>query len=264
MAALEDGWYLVEELDPQTFAIGEPLYGQQNWSYLLVGGARSLLFDTGSYLGDITGAVGRRAMGPLTVLPSHMHYDHLGNVTRFGHVALPDLPVLREAARGGTVTPPDWLFLGEHESREAPSFAVAEWLAPDGWIGLGGRQVQLIHTPGHSPDSVSLWEPARDRLLAADYLYRGPLYVQTPGALLRDYLATARRLLALTGEGTAIFGAHADAPTAPRLGRSDLAALAALLEALVVNPPTIAEDETATLDVAPGLGLILGATALRE
>lgn len=264
MATLEDGWYLVEELDPRTFAIGEPRYEQQNWSYLLVGTARALLFDTGSYLGDITGVVARRAPGPLSVLPSHMHYDHLGNVTRFAHVVLPDLEVLRACAEGGRVTPPEWLFLGAHENRTAPGIEVKEWLAPDGWIDLGGRRVQLLHTPGHSPDSVALWEPERDRLLAADYLYRGPLYAQTPGASLADYLATARRLCAITGPATAIFGAHADAPTAPRLARADLEALVRRLEGLQAAPPALTGEATRTYEVSPALSLILGAGALAQ
>jgi len=264
MTALEDRWYLVEDLDPRTFAIGEPNYEQQNWTYLLVGSERSLLFDTGSYLGDITGVVARRTKGALTVLPSHMHYDHLGNVMRYSPVVLPDLPCLRACAEGNQVTPPEWLFLGAHEDRTAPSFEVSEWLALDSWIDLGDRQVQLLHTPGHSPDSVSLWEPARDRLLAADYLYRGPLYAQTPGASLEDYLATARRLSGIVGPATAIFGAHANAPTAPQLARADLDALVRRLEELQAAPPALTGEATITYDVSPAMSLILGAVALPQ
>jgi glyoxylase-like metal-dependent hydrolase (beta-lactamase superfamily II) len=208
--------------------------------------------------------VARRAKGKLTVLPSHMHYDHLGNVTRYSPVLLPDIPCLRACTEGDRVTPPEWLFLGSHENRTAPTFEVTEWLALDGWIDLGGRRLQLLHTPGHSPDSVSLWEPARDRLLAADYLYRGPLYAQTPGASLADYLATARRLCGLIGPATAIFGAHADAPTAPRLSHTDLDALVRRLEKLQAAPPELTGDQTRTYEVSPAMSLILGAVALSD
>jgi len=261
-AALEDGWYLVEQLDAGTFAIGEPRYEQQNWSYLLVGEERSLLFDSGSYCGDITGVVARRARGERTILPSHMHYDHLGNIERFGRAALADLPELRACERDGTVTPTETLFLGARENRTAPVFQVTEWLEPGGWIDLGGRRLQLLHTPGHSPDSVSLWEPARDRLLAADFLYRGPLYAQTPGASLADYLAAAQRLLDIIGPSTAIYGAHADAPTAPRLAHGDLAAVACLLAMVAADPPALEGAETRTYEISPHLQLILGAGAL--
>jgi glyoxylase-like metal-dependent hydrolase (beta-lactamase superfamily II) len=258
---LEDGWYHVEPLDEQTFAIGEPRYHQQNWSYLLIGGHRSLLFDTGSYHGDITGVVRRRVHGSLTALPSHMHYDHLGNVTRFDHVALPDLPVLRACATGSLVTPGSQLFLGKSENRRPPAFKVTEWLAIGDSIDLGGRRLQILHTPGHSPDSVSLWEPERNRLLAADFLYFGGLYAHTPGASLAEYLSASRRLRALIRDDTAIFGAHGDdlpgeQPSPPRLTAADLAALVACLQALRGNPPALMPGETGKVDVSSRMHLL--------
>ncbi len=269
--ALEDGWYAVRDLDADTFAIGEPLYEQRNWSYLIRGAERALLFDTGSYYGEIAPVVARRWSGPLVVLPSHMHYDHLGNVGRFDHVALPELPVLRaceaRGAPGGRVTPTDALFLGEDEGREPPEFAVAEWLAVGSEIDLGGRVLRLLHTPGHSPDSVSLWEPGRDRLYAADFLYPGQLYAQTPGASLVDYLLAARAVAELIGPATRILGAHGlegppDAPPLPELAPADLAALIVRLEAVLAEPPALDGGETVTLPVSAALELIVGPGAL--
>ena len=264
---LGDDWYHVEQLDEQTFAIGEPRYHQQNWSYLLIGGDRSLLFDTGSYFGDITAVVERRRHGALTALPSHMHYDHLGNVTRFSHVALADLAILRACASGGRMTPESQLFLGKSEDRTPPTFDVAEWLAIDEWIDLGGRRLQLRHTPGHSPDSASLWEPDRNRLFAADFLYCGALYAQTPGASLADYLATSRGLRSLINDDTAIFGAHGDArpgdpPIPPRLTGSDLGALISCLEMLRRQPPVLEPGQTQAIDVSPRMHLIIGSESL--
>jgi len=264
---LEDGYYQVEALDAGTFAIGEPLYEQQNWSFLLMGAERALLFDTGSYFGDITGVVGRRVRGPLTALPSHMHYDHLGNVLRFDHVALPDLPVLRACATGGEVEPTETLFLGVHEDRRAPRFPVAEWVPIGATIDLGGRQLELLHTPGHSPDSVSLWEPARDRLYAADFLCRGQLYGQTPGARPAEYLATARRLAGMITPGTAIYGAHGNAGDGrpsepPLLDSGDVAALIRRLEALEADPPALRGDQTVIVPVSGRVEMVVGADAL--
>ena len=265
---LEDAWYHVEQLDERTFAIGEPRYHQQNWSYLLVGDNRSLLFDTGSYFGDITAVVERRSHRALTALPSHMHYDHLGNVTRFSHVALADLAILRACANDGRVTPNNQLFLGKSEDRTPPTFGVAEWLAIDDWIDLGGRRLQLLHTPGHSPDSVSLWEPDRNRLFAADFLYCGGLYAQTQGASLAEYLATSRGLRSLINDDTAIFGAHGDArpgdpPSPPRLSAADLSALILCLEALRAKPPVLAPGEARNINVSPRMHLLFNAQALK-
>lgn len=268
-AGLEDGWYAVRPLDEDTLAIGEPLYAQRNWSYLIRGTRRALLFDTGSYLGDITGVLSRHARSAVTVLPSHMHYDHLGNVERLAPVSLPDLPCLRACADGGAVTPTERLFLGEDENRAPPRFTVSEWLPIGATIDLGGRELTLLHTPGHSPDSVSLWEPRRDRLYAADFLYPGPLYAQTPGASLRDYRDAARTLAATIGPETRILGAHGAAgpagdPPLPLVSRADLEALVARLDGLMTDPPALAEGQTVTLAVSPALSLILGAEALPD
>ena len=120
---LEDDWYAVQKIDERTFAFGEPLYQQQNWSYLFVGETGTLLFDTGSFCRDITGVVERRARGPLTALPSHMHFDHLGNVTKFDSIAVADLPMLRDCVNDGLLTPTEELFLGAFEGNTGPQLS---------------------------------------------------------------------------------------------------------------------------------------------
>ena len=226
----EDDWYAVQEIDADTFAIGEPLYHQQNWSYLMTGEDRSVLFDTGSFSRDITGVVGRRVKGDLTVLPSHMHFDHLGNVEKFDQVVLPDLDVLRACVTNGMMTPIEVLFLGAFENNTAPTFAVSNWIEIGSEIDLGGRRLSVHHTPGHSVDSISLLDRERNQLFAADYLYSGELYAQVPGASLPEYLRVAEELLGLVDTGTEILCAHGnagpdDAHSAPALTVQDLTAL---------------------------------------
>ena len=261
------GWYAVRPLAPGLTAIGEPRYHQQNWSYLIEGRDRALLFDTGSFMGNIAPVVAGLTEKPLRVLPSHMHYDHLGNIHRFDDICLPDLDVLRACARDGVVTPTDELFLPQSEGRVAPSFAVADWLPIGARIDLGGIELGLVHTPGHSPDSVSLWWTEAQVLLAADFLYHGPLFAQVPGASLSDYLATARDLQGRLGDDTVIFGAHGDADdpetaTAPTLGTVHLEALVACLEAIRRAPPDL-ETGTAEVTVSPEITLVLNVAALK-
>jgi len=240
------GWYKIVKIAPGLHAIGEPRYEQQNWSYLIEGAARALLFDTGSFFGNIAPVIYHLTDLPLAVLPSHMHYDHLGNIHRFETIHLPDLPVLRACAVDGLVTPTETLFLGEYENRRPPGFRVAEWLVPGTRIDLGDRHLDLLHTPGHSPDSVSLWWAEANILLAADFLYPGGLYAQVPGASLPDYLATTGALLTRAGPRTRIFGAHGDADDPgcaipPQLGTQELEALETTLLALRNTAPAARE-----------------------
>ena len=260
-------WYKVIPLGNGITAIGEPRYHQQNWSYLICGTERALLFDTGSYYGDITPVVASLTDLPLIVMPSHMHYDHLGNILGFERIVLPDLPILRACATGAQITPTETLFLGRSEDRTAPTFAVDSWLPIGADIDLGGITLHLLHTPGHSPDSVSLWWAEGRTLFAADYLYHGPLYAQVPGADLPAYLATARVLQDLLPSDVRILGAHGkadgyDTAQAPTLGSCALADLIACLERISATPPTLT-DCKAELPVTDGMTIIVGADALK-
>ncbi len=265
----EDDWYAVQKIDERTFAIGEPLYHQQNWSYLFVGETGSLLFDTGSFCRDITGVVDRRARGPLTTVPSHMHFDHLGNVTKFDNIVVADLPMLRACVQDGLLTPTEEMFLGAYEGNDAPSFAVSSWIAIEDVIDLGDRQFQILHTPGHSTDSISLFSRDENRLFAADFIYPGDLYGQVPGASLPDYLEHAERIRELIDDGTEIFCAHGDIDeagehSAPLLGRSDVEALRSGLEQIRSDAASWPDEPQWRIEISPRLSLIISPEAVAD
>lgn len=265
----EDDWYAVQQIDERTFAIGEPLYQQQNWSYLIVGETGTLLFDTGSFCRDITGVVERRLCGPLTALPSHMHFDHLGNVTKFDRVAVADLPVLRNCVQHGLLTPTEELFLGSYEGNTAPSFEVSRWVAIGDVIDLGDRRYEVLHTPGHSVDSVSLYSREENRLFAADFIYPGGLYGQVPGASLPEYLECALRLCELLDDETQIFCAHGDVAedgehAAPLLGLGDVEALKSGLQQIRQDAAGWSAQPEWRVEISPRLSLIISPEAVAD
>src|SRR5579863_5995056 len=145
-----DDYFAVEDLGDGTFAIGEPRYYQQNYSYLIVGETRAVLFDSGSGSRDISGVVAGLTKLPVTLIVSHLHFDHLGGVAAFKHVGMIDLPETRADVSGAVFKPSRYEYMGFFDHRAAPSFGVGEWLAPDGVIDLGGRSLRLLSTPGHT------------------------------------------------------------------------------------------------------------------
>src|SRR5262249_24318496 len=80
--------------------------------------------------------------------------------------------------------------------RVRPSFPVAEWVKPGAVIDLGGRKLTVLNTPGHTPSSVSLYDPAHHLLFTGDYIYPTTIYAFGVGASMSEYHATAQRLLA--------------------------------------------------------------------
>jgi glyoxylase-like metal-dependent hydrolase (beta-lactamase superfamily II) len=55
----------------------------------------------------------------------------------------------------------------------------------------------VIHTPGHSPGGIALFERATGILFAGDVVYDGPLVGDLPHSNAADYLRSMRRLLRL-------------------------------------------------------------------
>jgi glyoxylase-like metal-dependent hydrolase (beta-lactamase superfamily II) len=235
-----DDYWLVEQIDADTWAIGEPRYYQGNYSYLLLGAERALLFDGGPGVRDIAPLVRSLTSLPVTVLASHLHFDHVGALGRLDRAAIIDLAELRARAADGTLALRRYEYLGFVDGLPPRRIAVDEWLQPGAEIDLGGRRVELLHVPGHTPDSVALHEPQRHRLFAGDFVYPSELYAFLPGASRADYLHSTQSLLSRIAPDTRIYTAHLGDTSAgiaaPRLAVADL-------EALVVTLVAVASGE---------------------
>jgi glyoxylase-like metal-dependent hydrolase (beta-lactamase superfamily II) len=230
-----DDYFIVEAIDPNTFAIGEPRYYQGNYSYLILGARQAVLFDAGSGLRDIVPVVRSLTSLPVTVIASHLHFDHVGALGRLDRTAVLDDPSLRARTRDSRLSLKRYEFAGFADRLENPTFRVDDWWAPDSIIDLGGRRLRILATPGHTPTSVSLYDGDRYELFAGDFIYPGDLYAFLPGASRSAYHATTRALLSIIGPGTKIFTAHMANPPAPvRAPVLEVADLRALDQALTL------------------------------
>ena len=231
-----DDYFAVEDLGNGTFGIGEPHYYQQNYSYLIVGQTRAVLFDSGSGTRDISGVVAGLTQLPVTVMVSHLHFDHLGGIGPFAHVAMIDLPETRADVSKDVFTPSRYEYMGFWDRRVAPSIRIDEWWAPGAVIDLGGRSVRVLSTPGHTPSSVALLDATNRRLFIGDFIYPTTLYAFLPGASLSAYQTTAKMLLGMLPQDTVLWTAHCcrqnEAVSAPWLSMSDLRDLDAALTAV--------------------------------
>ena len=220
-----DDWFTIQFIDENTIAIGEPRHYQQNYNYLIVGESLAILFDTGAGIRDITPVVESLTSLPVIAVPSHLHYDHTGNLARFERVALPDLPILREGITNGFFLPTDKQHHGRRENIPPPKFRVTEWWQPGVIVDLRKRRLQVIHAPGHAPECIALLDPDRNQLFTGDFINIGELYAFLPESNLQDYLYNTEKLLSLINEKTMLLTAHNDAHdvhSAPLLAYQDL------------------------------------------
>ena len=228
-----DSYFTVQKLDERTFAIGEPRYWQQNFSYLIVGSERALLFDAGPGLRDIRPVAESLTERPITFVPSHFHYDHVGNGVTFERVAVVDLPYLRQRAPDGLLQLSFEEHLGAAERIGAPTLHVDEWLLPGSIVSLGDRSLRVLYTPGHTEDSISLLDISSGYVFSGDFIYPGPLVAFAPNSNMGDYLRAALAVIGAAPTTARVFGAHRSAPPgAPELGMSDVEDLRDALRAI--------------------------------
>jgi glyoxylase-like metal-dependent hydrolase (beta-lactamase superfamily II) len=210
----EDQWFQVQKIDDRTFAIKEVHYWQYNVNYLILGSERAILFDTGPGVYSIRKVVETLTKMPVTVLASHLHFDHVGNHQEFDRIALPDQPDLREQTVNGRFT----LSHIRHLYDENTSFRVAEWWKEGQVIDLGGRKLEVLFLPGHTEESTGLLDHESDQLFSGDYINKVGAWAIVPGYSLEAYVATAGKLAAKIDGETVIWEAHGDQP----LNRADI------------------------------------------
>ncbi|QRY78257.1 MBL fold metallo-hydrolase [Pseudomonas sp. PDNC002] len=200
--------FVVHKLTDFLYAIGEPNYYQKNYSYLLVGKEQALMFDSGAnQKEDITQVARTITDKPLSVLPSHLHFDHLGGLHNFQSIFLLDSPFTRKfKGSDGLYHVPEPVYLGNIDHMTLPPFKVARLVKPNEVIDLGGLKVRLLSMPGHTPDEVALYDEAHNILLSGDHLYPSWLLAGN----LKDYVASLSATLKVINPQTTLYGAHAD------------------------------------------------------
>jgi hydroxyacylglutathione hydrolase len=228
-----DDYFTIEYIDAETIAIGEPRYWQANYNYLILGETRAILFDSGPGVRDIAPVINSLTTLPVTVVSSHLHFDHVGNHGNFSHVALIDLPHLRVVEENGDVQLDDGQHLVFLEEIPAPVLHVSEWWKADEILDIGGRKLKVIYAPGHTSDSIVLYDAERRQLFTGDYIYPGPLFAYLPDSSLEDYLNTTNNLLGQIERNSVLLTAHRmEPPGAPLLNYVDLEELQATLRGI--------------------------------
>lgn len=203
-----DDYFIIEYIDETTIAIGEPRYYQKNYNYLIIGKNSAILFDTGSGTRNIKPVVSSLTKLPITVISSHLHYDHIGSHVQFESIAMIDIEETRQRLKSKWFSPTYFEHIGFMEGVEKPSFKVTEKLQPNQVIDLGERALKVLHTPGHTQESIMLYDEGRNLLFSGDFIYEGELFVFLPGSDIDEYHKSTQELLASTTNDTRLLAAH--------------------------------------------------------
>jgi glyoxylase-like metal-dependent hydrolase (beta-lactamase superfamily II) len=227
--SVADRWFEVYRIRPGVFAIYEPHQSEEVISYLIMGRKTAVLFDTGMGISNIKKVTAELTSLPVSVVNSHTHNDHVGDNWRFNDIYGMDTNFTRENAKGSTADAKAEIAPGEicgelprgfdPNSYSTKPFHITHMLHDGDKIDLGGRVLQVIATPGHTPDSIMLLDEANSLLFTGDMYYPGPIYLYRPETDLDAYVASMQKVAALAPRMQLLLPSH----NVPVAGPSELA-----------------------------------------
>ena len=182
---MEKNCYQIDEAAPGILAIREKTVRM----YLIKGEHYAVLLDTGFGTGDLKRLVKSLWDGPLYVINSHGHKDHAGGNYQFPRIY---------------AHPSEW----EEISRYAKGGVQhMEPLHEGDLLDLGGRCLEVIETPGHTPGAICLLDRANKIFFSGDNISDVPIYLCLSGANLQQYRESLLRIVDAAFECT-ILGCH--------------------------------------------------------
>lgn len=235
-------WFEVYEIEEGLFAIYEPGQFEEVISYLIVGSEGALLFDTGLGIGDMKRVVAELTDFDPIVVNSHTHYDHVGGNHQFTRIYGTDTDYTRENAGGrnhehvAEFVGEGWIWKETPEgfSREdyrSEPFTITETIDDGHVFDLGGRELEVLLTPGHAPDALCLIDRENRLLLTGDTFYPAPLYAHLDGSDVHRYRESAERLAALASDVDFLMPAHNE----PRVSSDYLSKMRDALDSIVAG-----------------------------
>lgn len=230
----------VHQLSERTLVIIESdRFGELPHIYVVLGPKKAVIIDTGcntASLHDFLVTLSCLEGKEFQVVNTHIHYDHIMGNYGFSMASQRRCRGICQGSRS-RVFSENWKAnsLQDMVGASILDFAVTDWLDEGARIYLNDEEptdeesLEILHTPGHTPDSISLYLPAENRLFSGDLIYPGSLFLYLPGSSLEDFCQSLQKLrvfIARKPEGLLLSCGHID----PELPAKTLEELYKLLD----------------------------------
>jgi len=174
----------------------------------------AVVVDPGDEIETIVDLAGRLGLKIVAAVVTHAHIDHIGGAEKlkratgariYLHPA--DFPLYDQIAMQAA-----WLGMTPPERA-----AIDTSLREGEQVREGGMSFDVLHTPGHTPGSISLWLPSEKKLIAGDTLFRDSIgRTDLPGGDSRQILRSIHDKYFGLPEETIVIPGHGPSTT---LGR---------------------------------------------
>lgn len=163
-------------------------------SFLLLGRNQALIVDSGYGNYDLIKAARGITALPLIFVNTHSDVDHTGSNNAFEEIYVheQELSLLKE---------------------RRPDDSARYLTVSDGFLfDLGGISWKVIHCPGHTPGSISLFDEPGRTLLTGDTVSEEGIYLFGEARNHKDYRETLKKLITYDNLADTILPSHGTCP----------------------------------------------------
>ncbi len=170
------------------------------------GTGEAIVIDPGDQIDEILAVLARHKLTVKAIVITHAHIDHIGGAAKLK--AATGAPVYMNAKDqelyDGLEMQAAWLGM------EPPDRTDVDSPAREGdSLTLGQTSFHVLHTPGHTQGSISLWIPGENKLIAGDTLFRDSIgRTDLPGGDSRQILSSIHTKLMTLPETAVVIPGH--------------------------------------------------------
>lgn len=152
-----------------------------NTMYIIEGEKKALLIDTGTRYDSLDAIVRKITSKPLSVVITHAHGDHDGNVRFFNEIYIHPADTV--------------LFKQDYKGKIK--------FIKEGYVfDLGGKKIEVKYMPAHTPGSIVLVDQETGSCYTGDAFGSGQVWLQLkPYAPMKSYISSCEAMLKLMDNG---------------------------------------------------------------